>query len=223
MYIDRFYADIGLFNRHQCRLIKSGESTSARVLICLFTLTSLALYGCAGIAPSQKAEPVSPGQLFAGSYINIKAPSSDGWYLAQSSPSGMGFAKYGQAANESFGAQVLRFNPAPTTTPEEFESLIKTSAEKDTDPNRFNVQQMSFKYSSERSYPCVRYHSVVQDKTPKGLKGPLLLESDGLYCRHPVRQDLSFAIIYSHRGESLHANLRSEAESFIQGVQIPSK
>jgi len=135
----------------------------------------------------------------------------------------MAFAKGGQAANESFGAQVLMFNLAPTNTPQEFEVLIKTSSEKDTDPTRFDMKQLSFKYSSERSYPCVRYHSVVQDKAPQRLKDPLLLESDGLYCRHPLRQETGFAVIYSHRGESLYANLRDEAENFIQGVQVPSK
>lgn len=115
------------------------------------------------------------------------------------------------------------FNLAPTNTLEEFEALIRNAAQKDTDPNRFNVQQMSFTYSSERSYPCVRYHSIAQDKTPQGSKGPLLLEMDALYCRHAVRQETGFAAIYSHRGESLYANLRSEAEKFIQGVQIPGK
>lgn len=221
MDIGRFYTGIGQFHRHQCRLIQSWASTMTRALVCLFTLTALALYGCA--TPSREAVSVSPGQLFAGSYINIAAPSSDGWYLAQSSPSGMGFAKHGQAANETFAAQVAMFNLAPTNTPEEFEALIKTSVEKDTDPNRFNVQQISFKYSRERSYLCVRYHSVAQDKMPRGSKGPLLLEMDALYCRHPVRQETGFAAIYSHRGENLYANLRSEAESFIQGVQVPSR
>ncbi|HET7922958.1 MAG TPA: hypothetical protein VFM15_09415 [Gammaproteobacteria bacterium] len=183
----------------------------------------IGLQGCAGTTQSQGFVSVRPDQLFAGSYINVRAPNTDGWKLLQSSDSGMAFAKGGQAANESFGAQVLKFNLAPTKSPQEFEALIKESAERDADPSRFNVQQMSFKYSNERSYPCVRYHSVVQDKAPHGLKGPLLLESDGLYCRHPVRQKTGFAIIYSHRGEGLYGNLRGEAESFIQGVQVPGK
>jgi len=221
MDIGRFDTELGFFRRHQCRFIQICASPVTQLIVGLFTLTTLALYGCA--APTREAVSVSPGQLFAGSYINVVAPSSDGWYLAQSSPSGMGFAKDGQAANETFAAQVAMFKLAPASTPEEFEALIKTSVEKDTDPHRFNVQQISFKYSSERSYPCVRYHSVAQDKTPQGSKGPLLLEMDALYCRHPVRQETGFAVIYSHRGESLHANLRSEAESFIQGVQVPSK
>lgn len=221
MNIGRFYSDIGSFRRHQCRQMQILASTVARVLVGLFALTVLVLNGCA--APSRQAVSVSPGQLFAGSYINVTAPASDGWYLAQSSPSGMAFAKHGQAVNETFAAQVAMFNLAPTKTPEEFEVLIKNAVQKDTDPNRFNVQQVSFKYTSERSYPCVRYHSVTQDMTPQGSKGPLLLEMDALYCRHPVRQETGFAAIYSRRGEGPYANLRSEAEKFIQGIQVPSK
>jgi len=133
----------------------------------------------------------------------------------------MSFARRGQAANESFGAQVLMFNLAPSNTPEEFEALMRAAAQKDTDPTRFNTRQTSFIYSNERSYPCVRYHSVVEDTAPQGLKGTLLLEVEGLYCRHPARQATGFAVIYSHRGEKLHSTLRSEAESFIKGTQVP--
>ena len=221
MNIGQFYRDIGSLRRRQCRQIKILASTVVPLLVGLFSLTALVLNGCA--APSRQAVSVSPGQLFAGSYINVTAPLSDGWYLAQSSPSGMAFTKHGQAANETFAAQVAMFNLAPTKTPEEFEELIRNAVQNDTDPNRFNVQQVSFKYTSERSYPCVRYHSVTQDKTPQGSTSPLLLEMDALYCRHPVRQETGFAAIYSHRGEVLYANLRGEADKFIQGIQVPSK
>lgn len=190
---------------------------------CILLFFVVALSACTSSVPPRKAVSVSPGELFAGSYINVKAPTSDGWQLAQSSGSGTAFAKGGEVANESFGAQVLMFNLTPDKTPEEFEALIKTAVMRDTDPDRFNVQQISTTYSSERSYPCVRIHSVVQDNAPQGLVGPLVLESDGLYCRHPVRRETGFATIYSHRGESLYANLRSESESFIQGVQVPEK
>jgi hypothetical protein len=183
----------------------------------------LGLQGCAGIAQPQKVVTVTPGQSFPGGYITVTAPNSDGWQLVQSANSGMAFAKRGEAANESFGAQVLMFNLASSDTPQEFEALIKVSAMKDIDPSRFDVQKIHMEYSGERSYPCVRYRSVVRDKAPQGLNSPLLLESDGLYCRHPVRQGTGFAIIYSHRGEDLYADSRVEAESFIQSVQIPGK
>jgi len=194
-----------------------------RKLLLFASVLFFILQGDGGEAQAQNGRPVTPGQSFPGEYISIAAPNSDGWQLVQSSGSGMAFAKRGQAVSETFGAQVLMFNLMPTDTPQEFESLIKTSVAKDTDPSRFEIQNMRFEYSNERSYPCVRYRSVVQDKAPQGLKTALLLESDGLYCRHPVRRETGFAVIYSHRGESLYVNCRVEAESFIQSVQVPDK
>lgn len=162
----------------------------------------LGLQGCAGTAQPQKFVPVNPGQAFTGSYMNITTPNSDGWKLAQSSL-GMSFGKVGPAPNQSFGAQVLGFGLAATNTPQEFETLVMELAKKDIDPSRYVVQRISFKYSNERSYPCVRCHYVVQDKSPQGLKIPLLLEAEALYCRHPMRQETGFAIIFSHRGDNL--------------------
>jgi hypothetical protein len=181
----------------------------------------LGLHGCAGTA-APRGRPVAPGELFAGGYISIKAPSSAGWLLMQSSGSGMLFGKGGQAPRETFIAHAGMFELSPTQTPDEFEALIKVAIDKDTDTTRFAVQQASIKYSSERNYPCVRYQSVAQDKRPAA-GGPLVLELDGLYCRHPVRQETGFSAVYSHRGPTRHANLRGEAEDFIQGVQVPDK
>ncbi len=181
------------------------------------------LQGCASLAPPQKTEAVSAGERFEGGYINVTAPHSDGWEMIQSSTVGITFARSGTAANESFIAHVMKFNLPPTNTPEDFEALIKQSVESDTDSSRLTVQQSSFSYSSERPYPCVRFHSVIQDNAPQGKKGPLLLETDGLYCRHPEQQESGFAIIYSHRGEQPYAALRAEAESFVQGIQVPHR
>ena len=188
--------------------------------LCLLFVAILALPSCASQPPGVA---VAPGKLFPGGFVNIKAPTSDGWRLIQSSGSGMVFGREGQSKGDSFVAALSMFNLPPTKTPDEFESLIKTAAAKDIDPGRFDIQQQSSKYSDERRYPCVRYQAVAKDKRPQGSKGPLLLELDGLYCRHPVRRETGFAAVYSYRGEHRHTGLRSEAESFIQGIQVPDK
>lgn len=124
----------------------------------------------------------------------------------------------------SFTASVNWFDLPPGKTPEELEVLVKDAIAKDTDSSRFDVQEESLKSSTERSYPCVRYQSVATDKAPKVHSTiPLLLEIDGLYCRHPVRPDTGFAAVYSYRGGSRHPTLRAEAEAFIRGVQVPEK
>jgi hypothetical protein len=195
----------------------------SRPHLLIFAAVVLGLGACAVPSSGPTFVSVPPGKLYAGGYINIKAPSSEGWLLVRSSAGGMEFGRRGPAPNENFGAQVLMFGLPPTKSTEEFEALVKSGVEKDTDPNRFDVQLATYKYSNERNYPCVRYHSLVQDKAPKGLKGPLLLESDALYCRHPVRQETGFAVIYHHRGEERYANLHSEAQAFIDGVEVPDK
>jgi len=180
----------------------------------------LCLFGCAS---QPQGVAVTPGKIFAGGYINIRAPQTEGWQLIYSSGSGMAFAKRSDAQASSFAASVNMFALAPTTSPEGFGTLIKEAAAKDTDPSRFDVQQQSLKYSAERNYSCVRYQSDAKDRSPKSSANPLILEIYGLYCRHPIRQDTGFAAVYSYRGASRYPTLRREAETFIQGVQVPGK
>lgn len=170
-------------------------------------------------------ETVSPGQLFKGAYIDIRAPNSEGWRLVQSSSTGMAFAKPGQAPGESLSAQILMFELQPTETPEQFLALIRSGIEKDTDPGRFNVIRSTSEYTAERAYSCVRYRAAIEDRaaqTSASTRETLLLESEALYCRHPIRSTTGFAAIYSHRGRNPHPGLDGEAREFMQGIQVPS-
>jgi len=165
--------------------------------------------------------------MFKGSFVDVKAPNSDGWYFLGSSPQGMAFAKRGSAAGESLSASVMTFDLQPSDTPEDFVRLVKEAIQKDTNnpSQRFAPIESRSDYSTERSYPCVRHYVLVNDKdaqTSPTTKEPLLLEIQGLYCRHPVRTNTGFAAIYSYRGRSRYPDLATEAHDFIQGVQVPS-
>ncbi len=168
---------------------------------------------------------MSAGFLYEGSYINVRAPDSEGWHLVSSSPAGMEFARSGAEQGESFGAQLLMFPLAPTNGKEEFVSVIKQSFENDFHAGRYEAIDSEFKYSEDRDYPCVEVAYVVKDtqaQTSPSRREVLLLQAKSLYCRHPVRQDTGFSIIYSHRGKSLYSNLAEEAQGFIEGVQVPN-
>jgi hypothetical protein len=181
----------------------------------------LLLGSCA--APRQ-LPTLPPGKLYKGDYVNVRAPNSEGWVLADSSIKGMAFAKRGLAAGETMGAQLLMFDLPPSETPEQFLSLIREGMEKDTDRNRFDVLQSVSEYTADRPYPCVRHRGSFNDKqavTSPTTKERLLLEAHGLYCRHPVRTNTGFAAIYSYRGRSAYPRLAEEARDFIQGVQVP--
>ena len=180
------------------------------------------LLSCA--APPRELPAVAPGEFLPGDYVNVRVPNSKGWHWVESSSKGMGFKKHGHAPGESLGAQLLIFDLEPTETPEQFVALIKQAIEHDTDPKRFHVLQSSIDYTSERGYPCARYHALADDKharTSANTREQLVLEWHGLYCRHPVRTDRGFAAVYSHRGRGKYQGLDAEAQDFISGVQVP--
>jgi hypothetical protein len=137
--------------------------------------------------------------------MNVRTPNSQGWQLVRSSRNGMEFAKPGRSRGESLSAQILMFGLEPTQTPEQFVALIEGGIKRDTDPDRFDVLKSTVEYSTERGYPCVRYSATVRDKeaqTSPSTKEVLFLETEGLYCRHPVRLTTGFAAIYSNRGRA---------------------
>ncbi|MCC6141478.1 MAG: hypothetical protein IT389_12785 [Nitrospira sp.] len=180
---------------------------------------------CAG--PSQVREPqnVPPGKLYAGPIINITAPNSEGWQLLKSDSSGLAFGRRGNAPDESFTAQVATFNPPQTDSPEEFESLMVKGAQSDANTERFQTKSFTHKFTSARGYPCVQMNNISEDtKAQSGPNKtePLIMQNEHLYCRHPVRKNIGFVVIYSHRGKELHPDFQTEAHSFIEGIQVPS-
>lgn len=179
----------------------------------LFTATASA---------ASKPEPVPPGRLYSGHYVNIHAPDSQGWYLEGSSGVSMEFARKGAKQGERYGAQVLIFPLPKAKSKKEFISLIKERFKAHSE--RFSILKSDFRYSDQRSYPCVRISALLEYKKAQTSlnhgKKPLL-QFICLYCRHPVRQKTGFAIIYSHRGKSLDPDLKAEARSFADGVRVP--
>jgi hypothetical protein len=167
--------------------------------------------------------PVANGEQFAGRYFSAKAPATGTWHLQRRSEGAITFA--GGEVGNTFVAEVSMFRLAPAATPDEFEALIKRSSDPDVDvdpnhPDRYQLVERTIKYSSERSYPCVRYRGATWDTRAKGTTAPQLLEMDGLYCRHPAEPRAGAAIVFSHRGLTRHATLRDEAERFIRGVEL---
>jgi hypothetical protein len=108
---------------------------------------------------------------------------------------------------------------------EEFLEVVRKGIEEDTSPDRFIITGESLKLTETRGYPCVTYQATTEDKKAKTSlfkHEPQQLQVSSLYCRHPKRPSLGFAIVYSHRGPVLDANLEQKAQDFIGGVQVPS-
>lgn len=179
------------------------------------------LAGCQSLQPP----PLIPGQLFPGSFLNIRAPNSEGWMLLDASRQGMAFARRGASSDESYTARVFLLALPESKDRDEFVAFIRKSTEENTSPERFNSIEYNYEYTDKRGYPCVRVKSLMDDtkaRTPSGQK-TLKLQAYTLACRHPKEQGKGFAIDFSHRGPSLDTSLDTQAEAFIEGVQVPEK
>src|SRR5262245_13156909 len=119
----------------------------------------LALFAFDAAAQPAKPTPVPAGFLFKGSYLNAKAPNTGGWFLLESSPRGIAFARPGLSKGESLAAQVLMFELKPTQTPDEFVALVNEGIQKSHDPQRFDFIESRTEYTTERQYPCGRNYS----------------------------------------------------------------
>src|SRR5262245_26101017 len=99
-------------------------------------LAAIGLAACA-VAGRPLGTPAPPAKMFAGSYINVKAPDSVGWYLIQSSDTVIAFGKPGHSKGESFAATVQMLSLALTDTPAAFEEVVKVGVRQDSPPERF--------------------------------------------------------------------------------------
>lgn len=183
----------------------------------LVALIALALIGCATLTP------VAPGQLFPGPVMNVRAPASAGWQLVQSGTETMAFGRRDASTGNTYGAQLTAFQLPPFSTPDELLATVKASYEKDFPPGRFKMVEANFRLTTERAYPCVRFRGAVEDSkalTPQGTVSlPLYVRS--LNCQHPTQRSLGLVIGYSQRGGLPDSDLDAQAQSFIDGVQVP--
>jgi hypothetical protein len=104
-----------------------------------------------------------------------------------------------------------------------FTDYVREGVVKDSPSDRLDAVELRVQYSSERSYPCVRYHGISIDKKARiapFFTKKLRIENIALYCQHPDKPGLGFAVSYSHRGGRGDYNIDEEAESFIDSVQV---
>ena len=179
------------------------------------------LAGCQAV----QQRPLIPGQFFSGSFLNIRAPNSEGWMLLDSSSQGMAFARRGVSSSESYAARVFVFALQESKDRDKFVTLIRKLTEENTSPERFKSIEYNYEYTEKRGYPCVKVKGVMEDTkagTPSGQE-TLKFQPYTLYCRHPKQQGKGFVIDFSHRGPSLDTTIDAQAEAFIEGVQVPEK
>lgn len=135
----------------------------------------------------------------------------------------MAFGREDAPSGNTYIAQVSAFRLPPFSNTDELLVIIEAGAAKDSPPDRFKVIDADFKLSTERPYPCVRFRGSYEDLKVRTRHGyaafPLHIRS--LYCQHPKQRDLGLLIAYSQRGGAPDPDLDRQAQSFIDGVQVP--
>lgn len=193
-------------------------------MLCVFIAAGY-LSACASSEPSEiarKLVEVPAGMTYPGTVFNITAPKSEGWYLVKSTSRETTFVRR-LAPGESFVAQIVLFHLESTSSPEEFKKLIVKRG-RDLDTQRFAISEVSHTYTESRGYPCLQVYVVGMDRKARvggGGTEEVILENQHLYCRHPARADMGFAVTYSYRGRAGYPQFKAEAGSFIEGIQVP--
>jgi hypothetical protein len=168
---------------------------------------------------------VTPYQEFSNPILQIHAPGSDGWYGVTQTPDRIAFGKSGSTAGETFVAAVVLFRIPTFPNSEAFTEYVREGVIRDSPSDRFVTIESNIQYSSEREYPCVRYHAIANDRkarTSAFFRKKLRLENFALYCQHPTKPGLGFSVSFSHRGGSADEKIDAEAAAFIDSVQVTS-
>jgi hypothetical protein len=189
------------------------------VLRCVFAIL-LSLWSRLSDAATH---PVSPNEDFSNSTLQIHATASDGWHGIARTASSIAFGRNGASGTETFVAAVILFHIPEFSDSDAFTQYVREGVARDSPADRFEPIESSVHYSIERSYPCVRYHAVSMERKvhiAPFFRKDLRIENVALYCRHPDKPGLGFAVSYSHRGGRGDYDIDEEAESFIDSVQV---
>lgn len=179
-------------------------------------------------ASSHAQALVPSGKMFANAFLDVRAPLTGDWMIAKSSQAELAFARVGDAANESFIAQVSLFALPDFKGKDEFETLVKQGVQADSPTERFKPVSADFEYTEQRGYPCVKYVGVTEDMKARTSTSAtetvkLVLQFNSLYCQHPTVPGVGFMVGMSHRGDSVVEDLAKDAEAFIAGVQVAKR
>jgi hypothetical protein len=180
-----------------------------------------ALFGDVSVAATHPA--LSPNQDFSNPILQLHAPASSGWYGITQSPTSISFGKAGGNADESFVAAVFLFRIPTFPNSDAFTEYVREGVIKDSPSDRFDVLESNVQRSSERGYPCVRYHAVMNDRkarTSAFSRKKLRIEDVALYCQHPSKPGQAFSISFSHRGGNADEKIDEDAAAFINSVQV---
>jgi hypothetical protein len=213
-----------MHRREELRDMKPARFFIGIDLVCTVVMAlTLTLFGSyEGLSADADRPAVSPNQDFSNPMFQLRAPSSSGWHEFGQSSSHIEFGKSGASANESYVAALSLFRHPEFPNADAFIEFVREGVIKESPTERFEVIESSVQSSSERDYPCIRYHGISNDREARVSafsKKKMRIEIVALYCEYPSKPGIGFAVSFSHRGGSEELKIDDEAASFINSVQ----
>ena len=173
-----------------------------------------------------KGRFVSPGEQFTGPLLNIRAPNTEGWQIMQSSNTTVAFAREGSTPGESYIASVSQFALPEMPSRDDFVAFFRRALDDEMPAARFQKPLTNIEYKEDRGYRCVLYRAKAIDtkaKRPLLSRTAMVLQMQALYCELPKVEKTGFVISFSHRGATEAADFESQAQAFVDGVQVPNE
>lgn len=183
-FCDVFWGSGKIKSDDFCGVINQRSSMGRALITAVAAIFSL--FGAVSVAATSPA--VSPNQDFSNPILQVHAPPSNGWHGLSQTPNRIAFAKSGSTEEESFVAAVFLFRIPTFQNSEAFTEYVREAVIKDSPSERFETLESSVLYSTEREYPCVRYHGISIDRharTSALFYKKLRIENIALYCEHP--------------------------------------
>jgi hypothetical protein len=150
--------------------------------------------------------------------FTISPPAGGHWREVQRNATSLVWMRRTADRDTSFGVAVLSSRLSTRFDDDGFLDWVKRSKSANPDPRRFEIIESSYAADAENAARCVRYRTVIEDRTLG-----TLLQVAGLACLHPDDAQRYFDVQYSARypmGVTLAGDLIAEGDAFVEGFRF---
>lgn len=152
-----------------------------------------------------------------GSYRWIKMPGS--------SVTSAGAARFGSDPDESIGAHLDAIRVPTGLSDDDLRDYLKSEMQKDDGPaTRFSVIERRYELVERDGRNCVQYNLATRDERPvrrSSRKGAMILDIDGLACRHPQSAEIVVMAGHSIRHElNVSRTLEQDVEAIFASLRF---
>ena len=198
----------------------------ARLVLCIAIATAA---GARSAVAQLHAVPIKdPSAVYELEGYSVQPPPGPGWFEMQRDRHLAMFGRKVDSPTHSFGATATSDSiNEKFETREQFRDYVNKYRTAEFDPARFKVLEFESALDDTQAAWCVRYHLKHTDRDAVLARNRILLvETFGITCLHPEKNEVVVDVGYSERGRvaelktDLSASLRTEGESFIRSIRF---